>query len=33
MPERPTPAGSEIVLYQTENGQSRIAVRREGDTV
>src|SRR5208283_4011464 len=33
MPERPTPAGSEIVLYQTEDGQSRIAVRLEGDTV
>ena len=33
MPERPTQVGSEIVLYQTEDGQSRIAVRREGDTV
>lgn len=33
MPERPTHAGSEIVLYQTEDGQSRIAVRLEGDTV
>jgi hypothetical protein len=33
MPERPTQVGSEIVLYQTEDGQSRIAVRLEGDTV
>jgi hypothetical protein len=33
MPERPTPAGSEIVLYQTEDGQSRITVRLEGETV
>jgi hypothetical protein len=33
MPERPTYAGSEFVPYQTEDGQSRIAVRLEGDTV
>jgi hypothetical protein len=33
MPERPTQAGSEIVLYQTEDGQRRIAVRLERDTV
>ena len=33
MPERPTQAGSEIVLYQTEDGQSRIAVHLEDDTV
>ena len=33
MPERPTHAGSEIVLYQTEDGQSRIAVHLEDDTV
>jgi hypothetical protein len=25
-------SGSEIVLYQTEDGQSRILVRLEGDT-
>jgi hypothetical protein len=33
MPDRPTPAGSEIVLYQTEDGQSHITVRLEGETV
>ena len=33
MPERPAHAGSEIVLHQTEDGQSRIAVRLEGDAV
>jgi len=33
MPEHPTHARSEIVLYQTEDEQSRIAVRLERDTV
>ena len=34
MPDREKPStGSEIVLYQTEDGQSRISVRLEGETV
>lgn len=33
MAERTSLAGSEIVLYQTEDGQSRISVRLEGETV
>jgi len=31
-PEQPSP-GSEIVLYQTEDGRNRIQVRLEGGTV
>lgn len=33
MPERQSQPGSEIVLYQTEDGHSRISVRLEGETV
>jgi hypothetical protein len=33
MPERRSQPGSEIVLYQTEDGRSRISVRLDGETV